>query len=683
MLGICVGDIILYVLGICVGDKFICVGDMCWRYNFVCVGDMCWGQILYVLGICVGYLLYMLEICVGHIPVIHVGDMCPRQTRWCGGDAALIKYIPTDRVPDGKMMYSNAGVYARADVPSSSSPCSSVHHADHSCCDESVDSASDSTADNTPDYMDHSSQVVSVLDITRRTATLGISKTHHPQTEDAQLECETPKPRDVVSVQKLWQEYAADAASMYPISMWRMLNATKLDTKKTQTNVLRACVPLLQRSELKAWPRSRRGVDEAILKKLGSFHSRITRRVMIDLSHHQVPGLVSPIAFTFIDPIFAWSVCAHKLSRTHDLHFEYHPLFHPTTGEQLYGASVAHGEIMRRACEKARHGSRRESGPALIGVSFDSGQASRRRSYTPIIVSVGNTDYSGLNSCICIAYMPVLNLGSAVDKPNAKDAIHELKQTCIGAILDVIEGCAKDGFTCLLCEKSQNKSGYVQLERLLFPVLARMELDTKERFKFFCCARQHACAIGSGPRQAHSALRPCTPHSLRGDLAAKRQLAGNTDCEETAQEAANSLSRRGIHPYRQCTALTGRKHCVRTSPPCICTHHIYIVTHHIYPPHIHCYPPHIPTTYTLIPTIYTHHIYIATHHIYPPHIQFLSNVYLHCAPRSCTLCHDMAGSSLLWAFRFRCHACPVHQLCWLPPRRVDRHSYSFNETGIG
>ena len=31
-------------------------------------------------------------------------------------------------------------------------------------------------------------------------------------------------------------------------------------------------------------------------------------------------------------------------------------------------------------------------GPALFGISWDGSQASKRRSHTPIIISVGNTD---------------------------------------------------------------------------------------------------------------------------------------------------------------------------------------------------------------------------------------------------------------------------------------------------
>ena len=108
-------------------------------------------------------------------------------------------------------------------------------------------------------------------------------------------------------------------------------------------------------------------------RKLGLFYPRVLRRIEIDLSYHKLPGLQKPVTFEFLDPLFAWSICAHKLTlHGHKLHFKYQARTHPTTGEALYGASVANGEFMRRACERGP--------PALIGISYDSGQASRRRS---------------------------------------------------------------------------------------------------------------------------------------------------------------------------------------------------------------------------------------------------------------------------------------------------------------
>jgi len=243
---------------------------------------------------------------------------------------------------------------------------------------------------------------------------------------------------------------------------------------------------------------------------------------------------------------------------------------HPTTCERLYGGSVAHGEIMRKACQKV------PTEPALFGVSLDYGQASKRRSYCPIILSVANTDSRIMDAAECIAYLPGLGLGFDENTQAARDVKHDLRQACVGAIIAVIEASAEHGFYCLLNDNVEEK-------RLLFPIVCRMEFDTKERYKFFCCSKQRACGIGSGPRQGHSALRSCTPHSSRQDLPAKRRSAANPNSANHV-DAAESLRRRGIHPFRRCTALMGRQHCLMRWPGRIhfalwsfdILHHLYL-----------------------------------------------------------------------------------------------------------
>ena len=390
--------------------------------------------------------------------------------------------------------------------------------------------------------------VVTQLDVTRRQQDFGVIREAAGQQNSGAIREAGGTPRDVAALQTLWQEHAANAEALYPSSMWRLLHAVREETIKTQTNVLRACRHLLSSQEKKSWPTSRKAVTNAI-NKLGSFRVRVTREILIDLSHHHnFPSLAKPVKFRFIDPVFAWSLCAHYLSKNHVLYFEYKELRHPSMAEPLYGHSVENGEIMRNACRKYPR-------PALVGLSYDGGLASKRRSYTPILISVGNTDYAGLHSCVCIGYLPQLSLASVSSKEDAKVVMHELRQACVGAIVDIIEANAVDGFKCLFPNGDVN---------VLFPVLARMEFDTKERYKFFCCARQHACGIGSGPRQGHSVLRPCTPHSARLDLPAKRRNVALRG--QTAEAAASSLSRRGIHPFRRCTALEGREHCVLNWP---------------------------------------------------------------------------------------------------------------------
>lgn len=125
-----------------------------------------------------------------------------------------------------------------------------------------------------------------------------------------------------------------------------------LEPKTTQSKVLQAVVPMLSASERKQWPQTRQQIDRTILKTLGACYTRVMRTVSIDLGHIGVAGLTKALTFTFVDPLFAWASCAEKLSRDHPLYFTYEPLYHPTSGELLYGASVQNGKIMQQACAR-------------------------------------------------------------------------------------------------------------------------------------------------------------------------------------------------------------------------------------------------------------------------------------------------------------------------------------------
>ena len=413
---------------------------------------------------------------------------------------------------------------------------------------------------------------VSPLQISRRRVIQG-----HFRPRRNRLQPPTDDTRDVAQLQRLWQEHAAEASELYPRSVWRVLYAVRNESKVTQSNVLAACQKMLPKHQHPLWPTSRRKVNAQISKTLGSFSNRIMRTVHINLSHHNLPGLDKPITFRFIDPIYAWASAAYAVSQRHELHFHYKEHIHPTTFERLYGSSVSHGDIMREACRQV------PGNPALIGISYDSGQASKRRSYIPILLSVANTDTRDHAACICIGYLPDLSLETSHSQEVAKEAMHDLRQACMGTIFDAIEECGEHGFICLLRGTADGTS--VDIERHLFPIVCRMEFDTKERTKFFCCDKQHACGIGSGPRQGHSVLRPCTPHASRADLAEKRRAA--SDPSDALHDAAvASLKRRGIHPSRQCTALMGLQYCLLTWPGRIhhglfafdCLHTLYLNT---------------------------------------------------------------------------------------------------------
>ena len=328
--------------------------------------------------------------------------------------------------------------------------------------------------------------------------------------------------------------------------MWQVLQAVQYQSKVTQDKVLQAVRPLLSAKGRREWPKTRLQIDNRINKTVGSFYPRVTRHADIKLNRWNIVGLEKPVRFTFIDPIFAWVRCANKLSHQHHLHFKYEELRHPDTGELLYGSSVANGLIMKRACEKVPvNNSNNPSGPALIGLSWDAGNATKRRSYTPILISVGNSNCSGSATCTCIGYLPRLKLSQKVSSSKEGQAAQfELAQACAKVIINVIEQCAeRGGFKCLLHTTTGESVRWT-----LLPLLVRMEFDTKERYKFFGLNRQRACAIGSGPRKGRSLFRPCTPHSSR------------------KSPTPDSLSRHGVHPERNVKSLKNLKFCVLSWP---------------------------------------------------------------------------------------------------------------------
>ena len=454
-------------------------------------------------------------------------------------------------------MYNNSGRYRRSIYVVNS--CSSVESNDEEDADSSADygsSTSESAAVLPPP---------STLVITRRQKNFGITTT--PPLPEKQNIPQKFSPRDITVVKKtcvhvkskrktcvhvpifqvqdLWIELATKAGKLFPKCMWAMLNAVKSESKVTQDKVLQAVRPILSAQMRREWPKTRNQLDKKIRKHVGSLYPRVTLVVDIDLSALNLPGLTKPVRFPFLDPIFAWVRCADKLSRQHKLHFKYQELRHPDTGEHLYGASVANGLIMKRACEKLTV-SAGPTAPALIGLSWDSGNATKRRSYTPILISVGNSNFSGAGTCVCIGYLPKLNLAKKVaGSPAGLQAQHKLVQACAKAIIQCIERCAGGGgFTCTLHSNTGER-----VKWHLQPVLARMEFDTKERTKFFGLTRQRACGIGSGPRKGRSLFRACTPHSTR---------------EGTPRP--DSRMRHGLNPQRPVTALKRCKHSVLQWP---------------------------------------------------------------------------------------------------------------------
>ena len=117
---------------------------------------------------------------------------------------------------------------------------------------------------------------------------------------------------------------------------------------------------------------------------------------------------------------------------------------------------------------------------ALLGVGVG------ERSASPICIQVMNTNCGHKDAVGLVAYMPIIEVSEAIKDTNAyANAQFHVLQECIGAIVQQIEVRAKNGFFCSVEGE----------ERLLFPRIGAMSLDTKERVKYFGQRSNRACSF--------------------------------------------------------------------------------------------------------------------------------------------------------------------------------------------
>ena len=238
------------------------------------------------------------------------------------------------------MMWANAGRYRF------------VFHEQSNSSQEESTQESEEASEEASECEDYEPDIIKAITITRRAPSFGVEKDYRQNLVPTQSIC---KARNILGIQSFWKHCAESVSELYPPALWRVLDSVLDQSKITQDKVLQAVRHVLNKEEQQLWPTSRKQIDSKLVQLVGTFHARVTRRVQIDLSHIRLNG-VDKIEFHFLDPVFSWTVCANQLCKTHVLHFEYKQLSHPTTGELLYGASVRHGRLMKRACAKIPKG---------------------------------------------------------------------------------------------------------------------------------------------------------------------------------------------------------------------------------------------------------------------------------------------------------------------------------------
>ena len=162
-------------------------------------------------------------------------------------------------------------------------------------------------------------------------------------------------------------------------------------------------------------------------------------------------------------------------------------------------------------------------GPMLLGLSYDGGNINNTSTACPCAVTVGNTNYGGLDAAATIMYMNHLEVvGSNRDTVMFRLARHHLYQEIMVSIVDVVERVQGNGVVCSLPTGPDNE----EETWTLLPVVATTPFDTKERYKFFANRAERCCAICSGPRKGRSAFRRGTLHADRWPEIQVRLLPG-------------------------------------------------------------------------------------------------------------------------------------------------------------
>ena len=174
-----------------------------------------------------------------------------------------------------------------------------------------------------------------------------------------------------------------------------------------------------------------------------SFWPGVTHTKRFCLSDYDLPH--KKFVFRFIDPMWAWIMGARAIDADE---LQWQPYTQTdSNGHRLYGGGVQYGTCFHTAYQSCPAGTY----PMGISLHWDGTNAHGVYS-VPIAIGVANTNRQNANAHICIGYMPVLTgMGKTFDgSPKATTIRHYITQTCIGAILSVLEEGSIRGVRCRL-----------------------------------------------------------------------------------------------------------------------------------------------------------------------------------------------------------------------------------------
>ena len=304
-----------------------------------------------------------------------------------------------------------------------------------------------------------------------------------------------------IQTQRLYNEYCKVIRERYSDEFWRVFASVHDQRVVLVDKVLKACRDVYVRDESKRmFALSVRSLRKNMLSYGGDFTQYLMHEIRIPVEQFGLPDLTEPVVFRFLNPLWAWVQAANKMVKQgNTMHFVPKAMFHETSNERLYGAGVRFGDKLKFSASRTPQGGK----PALFGMSFDGGDSGvSARSVYPYCVSVLNFDGADPLACGLVGFQPRLVVPPKVKaKEKFRLAAAYVQQRCIGAILDVLEGVARDGFRASI-------GGEVSR---FHPFLVAIRVDTKEKKSYFGLRSDRSCAICRF-RQGWSTLRRGTPH---------------------------------------------------------------------------------------------------------------------------------------------------------------------------
>ena len=174
-------------------------------------------------------------------------------------------------------------------------------------------------------------------------------------------------------------------------------------------------------------------------------------------------------------------------------------------------------------------------------------------------LQVMNLNSAAVESVGCVGYIPKMEVSDAIAKgENYNRASHYLLQTCIGKVVEYIERRSRHGFRCRISGE----------DKLYFPRLGAMTLDSPERVKYFGLRNLRSCGT-CRLRNGHSASRQSTRHD--GDTIHTWLRMATNDTHVRADITARSsirakLKRHGWNYKHACKLNDVAKECLVDIP---------------------------------------------------------------------------------------------------------------------